>query len=70
MIKSPTEKQLEFIEDIMNVLKIEFPQSSKEFDRKICANFIKTHYEEFMDAINYDPLDEDDDMAWFQMLNG
>lgn len=66
---TPTEKQIAFIEDIVKVLDIEFPQSSWEFDKKVYAHFIKTHYDEFMDAVGTD-IDEDDEMAWFQMLNG
>lgn len=70
MIMTPTEKQIAFIEDIVKALDIEFPQSSQEFDRKVYAHFIKTHYEEFMEAVGTDLTDEDDDMVWFQMLNG
>lgn len=66
---SPTEKQINFVEAITEVLGIDFPQSSKEFTKRTYRNFIDTHYIEFkrvMDDYSYD----DDEMLWFQMLNG
>lgn len=68
---SPTEKQIEFVEAITDVLGIDFPQSSEEFTKQIYCEFIKKHYDEFrlvMDDI--DDFNSDDEMAWFQMLNG
>ena len=69
---SPTEKQIEFVEAITRVLGIDFPQSSKEFTKRIYRDFIKEHYDEFMLAVDdiEDFNSDDDDMAWFQMLNG
>lgn len=66
---SPTEKQIDFVEAIAEVLGIDFPQSSKEFTKRTYRNFIDAHYIEFkrvMDDYSYD----DDEMLWFQMLNG
>ena len=66
---SPTEKQIDFVEAITEVLGIDFPQSSKEFTKRTYCHFIDNHYIEFkrvMDDYSYD----DDEMLWFQMLNG
>ena len=59
----PTEKQIEFAEDITAVLRIDFPTSSKEFTKATYFKFISTYY----DANDFNSEDE---MAWFQMLNG
>ena len=66
---SPTEKQIEFAEAIAKELVIDFPQSSKEFTKQIYFEFIKEHYEEFKDKTEWCSWDEDE-MDWFQMLNG
>ena len=66
---SPTDKQIDFVEAITEVLGIDFPQSSKDFTKRTYRNFIDNHYIEFkrvMDDYSYD----DDEMLWFQMLNG
>jgi hypothetical protein len=68
---SPTEKQIEFVEAITAVLGIDFPQSSKEFTKQIYCEFIKEHYDEFMLAVDdIEDFNSEDEMAWFQMLNG
>lgn len=66
---SPTEKQIKFAEDIAKVLDIDFPTSSKEFNKRTYRNFINDHYIEFKQAIS-DYADDSDEMMWFQMLNG
>lgn len=66
---SPTEKQIEFAEVIATELGIDFPQSSKEFTRQIYWGFIKEHYDELKDKTEWQSWDEDE-MDWFQMLNG
>lgn len=68
---SPTDKQIEFVETITKILNIDFPRSSKEFTKQIYCEFIKAYYDDFslaMDDIN--DFNSDDEMAWFQMLNG
>lgn len=68
---SPTEKQIDFVEEITNVLGIDFPQSSKDFTKQIYYEFIKEHYDEFIQVVDdYEDFNSDDEMAWFQMLNG
>ena len=69
-MKSPTEKQITFVETITEALDIEFPQSSRDFKRKIYAHFIKTHYEEFKEVASMSDWADEDEMSWFQMLNG
>lgn len=66
----PTEKQIQFVELITEALGIDFPQSSKEFTKHIYYEFIKEHYDEFQKLVDFYDWDDDDEMAWFQMLNG
>lgn len=66
---SHTDKQIDFVEAITEVLRIDFPQSSKEFTKQIYFEFIKEHYDEFKDRTEWYSWDEDE-MDWFQMLNG
>jgi hypothetical protein len=68
-MQSPTEKQIEFVEAIADALGIDFPTSSKEFTKQIYCEFIKEHYDEFKDKTEWCSWDEDE-MDWFQMLNG
>lgn len=66
---SPTEKQIKFADTIAQDLGIDFPQSSREFTKRIYRAFIKTHYNEWKDWFDWSSWDEDE-MDWFQMLNG
>ena len=66
---SPTEKQIKLAEDIARVLGINFPTSSMEFNKRTYRYFIAAHYDEFKQVIS-DYADDDDEMMWFQMLNG
>lgn len=67
----PTEKQIEFVEEITKVLGIDFPQSSKEFTKQIYCEFIKEHCDEFIQTVrDVEDINLEDEMAWFQMLNG
>lgn len=68
-MKTPTEKQIKFVELITTVLGIDFPQSSKEFTKQIYCKFIKEHYDELKNNTEWCSWDEDE-MDWFQMLNG
>lgn len=71
MMHSPTDKQIEFAEAIADMLGIDFPQSSKEFTKQTYYEFIKEHYDNFMQVIDdAEDFNSDDEMAWFQMLNG
>lgn len=68
---SPTEKQIEFAEAIARVLGINFPQSSRDFTKWAYYHFIKNHYDEYRLVIaDYEDFNSEDEMAWFQMLNG
>lgn len=66
---SPTEKQIKFADAIARDLGIDFPQSSKEFTKRTYRVFIKTYYNEWKDHFDWSSWDEDE-MDWFQMLNG
>ena len=68
---SPTEKQIELAEDIAAVLRIDFPTSSKEFTKRTYYKFINAYYEEFKRIVDdANDFNSEDEMAWFQMLNG
>jgi hypothetical protein len=66
---SPTEKQIAFVDIITRDLGIDFPQSSREFTKGTYRMFIKEHYNEWKDYFDWSSWDEDE-MDWFQMLNG
>lgn len=66
---SPTEKQIEFVKIIAETFGVDFPQSSKEFTKQIYYKFIEEHYDEFQKLVDFYSWDEDE-MDWFQMLNG
>ena len=66
---SPTKKQIRFVELITEELGIDFPQSSEEFTKKTYFEFIKEHYDDLKDKTDWQSWDEDE-MDWFQMLNG
>jgi hypothetical protein len=66
---SPTEKQIKFANTIAQDLGVDFPQSSKEFTKRTYRMFIKMHYDEWKDKFDWSSWGEDE-MDWFQMLNG
>lgn len=68
---SPTEKQIILAERMANMLNIEFPVSSKDFNKATYCMFIKDHYDEWKDYMLDDYCDYwDEELAWYQMLNG
>ena len=68
---SPTEKQIKVAEDIARVLGIDFPTSSKEFNKRTYRNFINAYYDRFKEIVNdINDICFEDEMMWFQMLNG
>lgn len=70
-MSSPTEKQIKFAEDIARVLGIDFPTSSKEFDKRTYRKFIETHIGDFKILVaDINDFNSEDEMMWFQMLNG
>lgn len=68
--KSPTDKQIAYADAIARTLNIDFPQSSRDFTRAKYGVFISAHVDEYKEQIRCDDLSDDDEMAWFQMLNG
>lgn len=70
-MSSPTEKQIALVEHITAALKIEFPISSKDFNKATYCMFIHDHYDEWKDYMLDDCCDYwDEELAWYQMLNG
>lgn len=56
---TPTEKQIKLVENINRVLNLDFPTSSKEFNRFTYSNYIKCYIVEYLEVIN-NVLDEED----------
>lgn len=68
---SPTEKQIALVEAMTEILEIDFPQSSKEFTKQTYYEFIKEYYEKYRQVINdVNDFNTEDELSWFQMLNG
>ena len=68
---APTDKQIDFAEEIADVLGIDFPISSKDFTKQTYCEFIKEHYDEYRQVVeDANDLNFEDELAWFQMLNG
>ena len=59
MIKTPTEKQINLVENICELLEIDFPINSKEFTRKTYSAFIAAHKDLFKEVIAEMKLDYD-----------
>lgn len=68
--KSPTDKQIAYADAIAKTLNIDFPQSSRDFTRVKYRAFISAHVDEYKEQIQGDDPAYEDEMAWFQMLNG
>lgn len=70
-MSSPTEKQIKLVETVAEVLGVNFPQSSQEFTKQIYYLFIRDHYDAYRNIVNdVNDVNFEDEMAWFQMLNG
>ena len=59
MIKTPTEKQINLVENICELLEIDYPINSKEFTRKSYSAFIAAHIDLFKEVIAEMNLDYD-----------
>lgn len=55
-IKTPTDKQIAYVNSMAAVLELDFPQSSKDFTLETYSNFISEHVDEFnLALLNDDP---------------
>ena len=63
-IKSPTEKQIQFADEIAYMLGIDFPTGSPDFNRFSYWQFISSHIYEYQCIRNEDPS-YDGEMDWF-----
>lgn len=68
--KSPTDKQIAYADAIAKTLNIDFPQSSRDFTRAKYRAFISAHVDEYKEHVYLEYPSDDDEMLWFQMLNG
>lgn len=58
-MQAPTEKQINLVENMTRILGIDFPTSSKEYTKHIYCAWIKTHINDYGDAIAVSVCDED-----------
>ncbi len=56
---APTKKQLDFADEIADCLGIDFPNSSKDYNKASYAAFIARYAGEFYDKVMDDSYDED-----------
>ena len=68
--KSPTDKQIVYADAIARTLNIDFPQSSRDFTRSRYRAFISAHVGEYKELRRWDDPADEDEVSWFQMLNG
>ena len=64
-MRSPSEAQINFVEEICRTLDIDFPTCSQEFTAYCYYNFIANHINEYRDVCNSDPSYGDDEMDWY-----
>ena len=58
-MKSPTKKQINIVEKMTSILNIEFPSSSKEFNKFTYSRWINKHINEYQDIIDATIYDEE-----------
>ena len=58
-MKSPTKKQISIVEKMTSILNIEFPSSSKEFNKFTYSRWINKHINEYQDIIDATIYDEE-----------
>ena len=61
----PTKAQIDFAEEIADVLRIDFPTCSKEFTKWSYQKFISEHIIEFQNVQRAYQADPEDEMAWW-----
>lgn len=70
-MKSPSDAQIKFADEIAKVLGIDFPISSKEFTAQCYYYFIRNHIDEYRDSV----INEtncwffEEEMDWYSPLN-
>lgn len=67
-MRSPSEKQIKFVEEICQALDIDFPTCSKEFTAQTYYYFIADHINKYQEVRDADPAFEDE-MSWFSPLD-
>ena len=68
-MRSPSEKQIKFVEEICQALNIDFPTCSKEFTAQTYYYFIADHINEYQQIRYADPSYGDDEMDWFSPID-
>ena len=56
---APTEKQVQLVENMTRILRIDFPISSKEFTKQCYCLWISKHIEDYKDVVSATIADED-----------
>ena len=58
-MQTPTEKQINLVENMTRILGIDFPISSKEYTKRTYCAWIKAHINDYGDAVSASVCDED-----------
>lgn len=67
-MRSPSEAQIKFVEEICRALDIDFPTCSKEFTAQTYYYFIVDHIDKYQEVRNADPAFEDE-LSWDSPLD-
>ena len=67
-MRSPSEKQIKFVEKICQTLDIDFPTCSKEFTAQIYYYFIADNINIYQEVRDADSAFEDE-MSWFSPID-
>ena len=59
-MKTPSEAQINFANEISFVLGVDFPMSSKDYTAKAYYEFIRDHINRYQNAMSGDPNWDDD----------
>lgn len=62
---TPTDKQIEFADEIATMLDIDFPTGSPDFNKEAYWKFINNHIDEYLDIRAEYCADPEDEMAWY-----
>lgn len=67
-MRSPSEAQIRFVEEICQTLDIDFPTCSKEFTAQAYYYFIADNIDKYKEIYNANPAFEDE-MSWFSPID-
>ena len=56
---SPTQKQIELVDNMTSILGLDFPTCSREFNKFTYSIWISSHMEDYLDFLSSTIYDED-----------